>query len=89
MLMLLQVDKQNGNRVSGVHIQWVSEGFQRAVELAKGTEQVNGYRFFVAVVEALYDSYATGRYYQDLERLDVTRKMEGDKNEDQTLSNRT
>ncbi len=71
MLMLLQVDKQNGKLVSGVHIQWVSEGFQRAVELARGTEQVNGNRFSVAVVEALYDSYATGRYYIDLERLDV------------------
>lgn len=71
MLMLLNVDKQDGDLVSGMHIQWCCAcDLPEAAERARQTEKANSNRITVAVVDDLYNAYAIGRYYEDLHRLD-------------------
>ena len=71
MYMLLQVDKEENGFVSGTHIEWCCAcTLEDAKKRAKATEQVNGNRINVAVVDELYNSYCLGKYYQRLKRLD-------------------
>lgn len=72
MYMLLNVEKINNNSVDGVHIQWCSGcTLEQAKIRARETEKSNGNRITVAVVDEIYNSYAIGKYYTNLERLDL------------------
>lgn len=69
--MLLLVDCERDDFVDGRHLQWCCAcSLEEAENQARETEQVNGSRITVAVVDELYDSYALGRFYKGLKRLD-------------------
>ncbi|MBD5155802.1 MAG: hypothetical protein HDT15_12275 [Oscillibacter sp.] len=69
--MLLLVNCERDGFVDGTHLQWCCAcSFEEAEKRARGTEQVNGNRITVAVVDELYDPYALGRFYKGLKRLD-------------------
>lgn len=71
MYMLLLINEVADGMVSGTHIQWCcAASIEKASEMARKTEAANGNRIQVAVVDKLYDSYALGRQYKNLKRLD-------------------
>ena len=71
MYMLLQIDREAGKYVDGTHLQWCCAcSLEEAIRRARATEKANGNRISIAVVDGLYDSYATGRYYKGMDRLD-------------------
>lgn len=72
MLMLLHVDSQDKDFVSGTHLQWrCACSLEEATARARATEKANSNRITVAVVDELYSSYCTGKYYENLKRLDL------------------
>ena len=73
--MLLQIDHEAKGSVDGTHLQWCCAcSLEEAANRARVTEIANGNRISVAVVDRPYDSYAIGRYYTGMKRLDDTRK---------------
>ncbi len=76
MLMLLNVDMQDGDLVSGTHIQWCCAcDLLEAANRARQTEKANSNRITVAVVDELYNAYAVDRYYEGLRRLDNPKEI--------------
>lgn len=70
MYMLLQVDKEENGVVKGTHIQWCCAcSLEEAIARARETEKANGNHITVAVIDELYDAYATGKQYKK-EKLD-------------------
>lgn len=71
MYQLLLIEKENGNLVTGSHIQWCSgKTLEEASAMARETERANSFRINVAVVDNGYDAYSLGRTYTDVVRLD-------------------
>ena len=79
--MLLLVDCEQDGFVNGTHLQWCCAcSLEEAENRARETEQVNGSRITVAVVDELYDSYALGRFYKGLKRIDRGAPFEPEQN---------
>lgn len=75
MYMLLQIDHEAEGNVDGTHLQWCCAcSLEEAANRARATEAANGNRISVAVVDAHYDSYAIGRFYEGMKRLDDAKK---------------
>ena len=71
MYMLLLISESENGFVSGQHLQWCCAcTLAEAVRRARETEAANSSRLEIAVVDEFYDSYALGRLYRHLKRLD-------------------